>query len=438
MYWIKIVLITIGCFLASITLHGQELLSLREAQALALEEHLGILIAQDRLDIAALNNSRGEAGMLPWVSWQGNANTAVNNSRQQFFTGEERAEPSAANLGIQTSIDAGWTIFDGKAMFYRKDRLNLLEQMSKLEFQNRSFEVLTDVTLDYFEIVQQEKAIAVLENTINLTREFFDLATARMEIGTGTELDVLQFRNEIKADSVRLNIEQNRLRQLKIQLNRSMQQPPGMDYMVDTGMTVNPGLVYTELLESAKTNNFSMLFAQQELLITEVDKQLANSGRYPTLDLNGGFAYNYSTSQVGVFQSNRSFGPFLGVTARMNLFDGNRVNRQIERVEIQSNIAQKQFSDVQFQIETAVYSAYEQYRTYLNQIRLEAESREIAQQNLDLAQQMFRLGRISNIEVREARRSLLGAESRYLNAQLLAKEAEMRLLYLSGLIQPEE
>ncbi len=438
MYWTNILFLFLGWQFVGLQLQAQELLTLGEAQRIALDQHLGILIARDQLNIAALNNAPGEAGMLPRVAWLGSGNSSMNNTRQQFFTGEERAENNALTLGLQTSVEAGWTVFDGKAMFYRKDRLGLLEHMNRLELQNRSYEVLSEVTLSYFEVVQQYKAIAVLENAITLTREFYDLAQMRLQIGTGTELEVLQLRNEIKADSVRLNLEYNRLQQFKIHLNRSMQLSPDTDFTIDTGMAVNDGLMYAELLDRATHANFELLLARQDLLITEKDMAIARADRYPTLDVNGGYAFTYSTSQVGIFQSNRSYGPFLGVTARMNLFDGNRVQRNISRAQIHNEMAQRRLDDIRLNIETAIYSNYEHYRAYLQQIKLEGESREVARQNLDLAEQMFRLGRVSNIEVREARRALLNAESRILTAELLAKEAELRLLFLSGMLSPEE
>jgi outer membrane protein TolC len=65
-------------------------------------------------------------------------------------------------------------------------------------------------------------------------------------------------------------------------------------------------------------------------------------------------------------------------------------------------------------------------------INLEEENLTYAQKSLDIALERFELGTINFIELREAQRTFISAQSRLITARYQAKSAEVELLRLSG------
>ncbi|HEX8376766.1 MAG TPA: TolC family protein, partial [Pedobacter sp.] len=77
-------------------------------------------------------------------------------------------------------------------------------------------------------------------------------------------------------------------------------------------------------------------------------------------------------------------------------------------------------------------SAYQAYRTNLSLVSLEENNQRIAAQNLDITLTRYRLGTITQIEIRDAQLNYLNATVRLNNARYQAKLAEVSLREISG------
>ena len=79
-------------------------------------------------------------------------------------------------------------------------------------------------------------------------------------------------------------------------------------------------------------------------------------------------------------------------------------------------------------------TAYENYNTYLDLIKLEQRNVDIAKENLDITLAKYRLGSIAPLELREAQRNAIDAQNRFIEMQYQAKIAETTLKTISGSI----
>ena len=79
-----------------------------------------------------------------------------------------------------------------------------------------------------------------------------------------------------------------------------------------------------------------------------------------------------------------------------------------------------------------IYSAYENYRTNLSLIKLEAENVKIAAQNIDITLAKFTIGTITNLEFRTAQQHYVETQLRYSQAQFQTKIYEIKLKELAG------
>jgi outer membrane protein TolC len=65
-------------------------------------------------------------------------------------------------------------------------------------------------------------------------------------------------------------------------------------------------------------------------------------------------------------------------------------------------------------------------------VKLERKNVELAKQNLSITLDKYRLGSIAPLELREAQRNAIDANSRYVEMQYQAKLAEIALKEISG------
>ena len=105
---------------------AQQPLSMERAVARALENNLGIQIARQQVEMAAVVNSWGAAGALPQIGLSATGSNAISDQSQNptsFI--QERLQSESINISGQLN----WMLFDGLGMFANKRALErLVEQ----------------------------------------------------------------------------------------------------------------------------------------------------------------------------------------------------------------------------------------------------------------------------------------------------------------------
>ncbi|RZL39682.1 MAG: TolC family protein, partial [Pedobacter sp.] len=166
--------------------------------------------------------------------------------------------------------------------------------------------------------------------------------------------------------------------------------------------------------------------------IAELNLKQIKGNRYPRVSVNGGYDFNRNANPTGFSTQSRSNGYTYGLTASVPIFNG-FLQRQNERnAKIEINSAALTIEKTKQDIIAQLTSAYQNYATYLELVKLERGNVDIAKQNLDITLEKYRLGSIAPLELREAQRNALDANIRFLEIQYQAKLAEITLKELSG------
>ncbi|HLP92424.1 MAG TPA: TolC family protein, partial [Saprospiraceae bacterium] len=215
------------------------LLSPEEAVRLALEAGYDIRISQADADIARLNNTKGNAGMLPTINLVANETFTLSTFQQKLANGSEFNEAGApfnnANAGVQLS----WTLFDGRRMHIAKKRLGELEALGQINLQNTVQQTAAAVLTAYYEVVRgrmQERAIA---EVITLNEERLRIAEARLAAGFAAQTDALQARIDLNQRRADLILQQASTANAKRALNRLLVRAPETAFRVDETLSSN-------------------------------------------------------------------------------------------------------------------------------------------------------------------------------------------------------
>lgn len=413
---------------------ARDTLALEDAVSKGLEQNFGIQISRNDVEIAENNNSLGNAGFLPEVSASGTYSKRIENTNIVFRDTERvsRKTSGAESTTKDAGVDLSWTIFDGMKMFASRDRLGQLQERSRGQLQATIEMTMANIIRSYTLIIQLQKTVSVLRNTLDVSAKRIEIAETKLDLGSGSEYELLQAKTAYNADQAALLQGERDLQNAKVELNRLISRDVKMAFAVSESIEVDEKLQFSSLLDNALISNTDLNIARINERVSQLEIKEIQAERLPELDLNAGYGYTRNESGSGIFEFNESDGFNFGLTARVNLFDGMNVHRRIQNAQIEANTEQLRQEQLRDQIESDLLTAYNSYQQGLRLIELEEENLSIAERSLSIALERFELGTIDFLELREAQRTYIAAQSRLITAQYQAKSSETELLRLSG------
>jgi len=413
-----------------------ELLTLEEAIRIGLENNFSIRIARNQADISGNNRSLGNAGFLPELSATASRSKRIENSLTEF-TGDaipDRDVKGAESTSTNATATLSWTIFDGLGMFTTYEKLSELEELGEIEARLTIENSLAQIIVAYFNIIRQDNIADVLRSTVELSEQRIQIAETMKDLGSGSEYDLLQARADLNADRAAVIRQEVLLNNARVLLNELIGRDIDTRFTVRDEIPVNEGLDYDEIVSNALSNNLELAIARASRRVTELEIREIDAERYPEIALNLGYGYTLNESGSGFLELSRSDGFNYGVTARITLFDGFDVNLRKQNAKIRLKNQQLNFEQQRQQVRADLQSEFTRYLKSLQLVELEQENLTYARQSVEIALERFKLGTINSIELREAQRTLIDAESRLIQAQFEAKTAETELLRLTGIL----
>ncbi|AZI24355.1 TolC family protein [Pedobacter sp. G11] len=424
----------IAIFLFSLSISGfaQEKLSLREAISIALQNNYDIKISKNEIDIAKNNANIGNAGMLPTIDGTYTNGGSIQNTRQTPVTGEDRVIRGARSTNNSYGADLNWTIFDGFTMFANYDRLKELQKQGEVNARLTILTTVSDVIAAYYDVVRQQQLLIAADSAIDVSVWRTNIAKTKLELGRGSKLDVLTAQVDYNTDTSNFIQVKNFLQIAKVRLNQLMVRDIGTGFTVADSIDVDRGILFSKQAEIAEQQNPNVQNAFINQKIAALNLKSIKGARYPVIILNSGYSRAKSTSPTGFNQRFAANGFTYGVTASLNLFNGFLQRQQERNAKIDIENSTLNLSKTKLDVNSQLLTAYQNYATYLDLIKLEQRNVDIAKENLDITMAKYRLGSIAPLELREAQRNAIDAQNRFIEMQFQAKIAETTLKEISG------
>lgn len=413
-------------------MQAQELLPLEDAVKIALENNYDIKLAKNELKIDELNNSIGNAGMLPTINALVTDNNSITNTKQTQADGSERTLDGARNMNLTYGVGLDWTVFDGLRMFARKEQLNILQKQGEAELKLAILTKISEVYLNYFDLVQQQQQLAAIDTAIVISQERVTTAQNRFSIGKASKLEVLNAQVDLNTDKSSQLKQLETLKNAKIRLNEILARDVQTEFVVANEISVDEQLKYDELKSAAENQNPQL--QAQMLTKNSAEQQLkqVKAGRYPTIRITSGYNFTRSEASLGFITQSSNRGFAYGFNASMPIFNGNLQNRNERIAKVQLENANVTLEQQKRSLESQLNAAFASYTTNLELTKVEAQNLKIAAQNLDITLAKFKIGTITPIEFRTAQQNFLEAKVRYSNALYLTKIHEITLKELAG------
>ncbi|MGL2985954.1 TolC family protein [Flavobacterium sp. RSSA_27] len=418
--------------LGSVLGNAQEVLTIKDAVAIALENNFEIKIASNNLNIDKVNMSEGNAGMLPTITGSVVDNNRIQNSSQTLQNGQVNSLKDAKNNSLNYGVSLDWTIFDGLRMFARYDQLKELQKLGETRLKQTILLKIAEVNATYFDLVQQQQQLIAIDSTLLISSQRLQLAENRFKIGKASKLEVLNAQVDLNTDKVTLLRQKELYANTKIKLNQILARDVKKEFTVLNEIKVDNSLVLPQLIELAKQQNPQLQTQIIAKNVSELQLKQVKAARYPIVSLNTGYNFQNTESSLGFTREFAARGFNYGFSATLNIFDGFAQNRneKIAKFELENTkLAIEQQSQV---LESQLSTFYQTYLTNLELINLEQNNEAIAKQNLAITIDKLKIGTITTIEFRAAQLNYVNARVRNSNAQYQAKLSEIALKELAG------
>ncbi len=398
-----------------------QLLSLDDCIRLALKNNFDIQIAENNREIAENNATLANAALLPSVD----LSAGYRGSYNDYFKTNENTFANPFDAGVQV----GYDIFDGFGNRNTYRKLKMQREMADLRLRMEVENLIAELSAEYFALLQERRKLSNYHFGVQLSQERLRIVEERFNIGSASRLDTEQARVDLNADHSKLVQQYEVIVRAQTNINRLVSPDNWFDDLetAETEIPINAALEKDSLLDRMLEWNTALLLAKRDIHISDFDRKIIDSRRYPYLRLNTDVLYGGEFGKT----DKQNIGVNYGLTLGMNLFGKNN-RRNSRNAEIARRNAQLQANNVEQLLRSEFEVIFIAYENKLKLLQMERDNLDSAQLNYDIAFERYKLGELSGIVLREAQKSLLDATERMLNIEYEAKVAEISLVQISG------
>lgn len=417
--------------LSPINIFSQEVLTIEQAIELTLKNNYDIQIAKNRVEIASLNNTVGNAGMLPKANVTVTDNASFNHLDQKLSNGIETQKDNVVGNNINPSLNITWTLFDGLKMFATKSKLKRLEQIGELNYRDTLQTIVAQTITAYYDVVSANQQMKAIDEAIKISEERVKVAQKQFDVGVSSKVDLLQAKVDLNEQKSALMNQKKIIEQKKADFNRILARNAETDFTTLDSIPFDyePKLITANELD---TKNFQLLAAVKNVEVARFAKKEVFSQFFPSLLAIGGYGFNRLQSTAGFTLYNQTYGLNGGFALTIPLFNGLITINQNKIAGIQILNSQFALEKVRIQTKINFYKALRDFETAKQVLKLEEDNILLADENVKIALERFRLAQSTTIELRNAEQSFEDAQTRLVTARFNAKSAETELMRLQG------
>jgi outer membrane protein len=341
-----------------------------------------------------------------------------------------------------------------------------------------AFTLENGVTAQYLTALRARDEVEVADRQLRRAQENYELASARVEVGAALPTDGKQAEVERGRAEVALLEAESLLRVEKLRLLEQIgvgadgefilvsefdvfRPPWSRDELVSRAMERHPQIRAFRAQESARNASARQAWSRylpnlyisgtwsgrtrqvgdDQYVLSKAEGSLASSQASCELwnqiangigqELENGYPrdcndprYILDEGERQAIIDNNNVFPFdftrepwsLFVQVSFPVFSGFNRQRQVAQAKADAEDARLNRVAEELRLQTAVTQAYDELTTASQVVTIEGRNREVAEEQLELAQERYRLGAANFLELLEAQSSLATAERDYLNA----------------------
>ncbi len=383
------------------------------------------------------------------VSWQGAGQQRFGSITldELGFSGQPSYYFASYNLGLSYRFDGATLFAPSKARAQRA--------ATEAQIRTSENDLISQVTTAYIDVLRQRESVRVAQQQLVNLR----LAQGRLEVGSATPIDVGQAEVQVGRNEVALLQAQNALETARMRLLQAMGVSVDRHVTLTTSFELEePRWDIDQLFALALEHNPALEARRRSEDAAKIDVRTARSSYYPTISLStnlSGFTREASStdflvaqaeariaSQVAqcaslnelysrladplppsdcnrfaftdaqrraIIDQNDQFPfnferspPSASLTISLPIFQGFSRQRQLEAAKLQRDDLRQQVREQELALRADLAVGLANVRTAYRSAQLEARNLALAEEQLRLARERYRLGAITFVDLADA------------------------------------
>ncbi len=381
---------------------------------------VGMSFSQTHYRNPTFTNPDGSVSTYPitfeenYVQWDsaGLPHLATRTVTQEVPEGDSRS--SSMYLSIDESL------FEGGRRYFLYRVARAQEEINNLSVVDGQKSLTRRIAQQVMVVLTQEQLLVLNQRLLDQRKDALALAKARFDVGAVTELDVLQAEIKVgSAENAVTSVEQAVQGQQEV-LNELL----GIDIKSRFPMPAAEAITPLEfnidsLVTSAYTNRTDLAIADLTVKRATHTINIGKADYLPSVSLG----MQISRSEQSGKRENWTVTPrnentSYALSLRWNLFNGFTREYNIATQRVARDRAMENLRQLRLSVDRAVRDAYYNLNNVFNQLQITTRNRELAERQLNLERERYRLGATSALALRDAQVVYARAETDHLQKML--------------------
>ena len=424
-------------------------LTLEECVATALRDNSTLRNAERRAQIAGTNVMTARAGVLPTLSTSLSSGKFEQGDRTLLgdvlvgldpVTGQAQYErrtitqPGYSTNSNSARLDASVLLFDFGASWNRIRQVNATEEASTKTFHSTKQNTILLVHQRYFGHLKELQLLAVDEEAAKSSEEQLKRTETMYEIGSVAQGDVFRARTQHGLDRISLITQKNLVNNSRNLLNVAMGKPAGAELNVVDIEDEPQFRDYNveEVIRVAVEKNPELQSVQFEMKRAQLGKRVARSAFLPSFAISGSYSRSHNEFNRVYSDFGKNWSGSVGLSMRVNLFNGFADQANVEREVLNYNIAQEDYQNRLRNLRLEAEQALLSLQAWKEITAINKDNLVSAQEDLRLAQERYRVGAGTLLDIINAQVNVTRSKSTLVRAKYDSKIAYAQLQATMG------
>ncbi|MEA3286580.1 MAG: TolC family protein [Candidatus Marinimicrobia bacterium] len=397
---------------------GQKTLNLDECIELGLKQNQSLQINRFETD-RSVSQAKSNIGMiLPSVNYSlSGSSTDIGGL--------------GWNERYSTSLSISQNIWDGGRWWNTLKSAEVAQDLADIQLTSYELSTVYQVKVAFYNYLSTLKLLDVYRENRATSEYQHQLTLERFKLGAASQNDTLK---------TRVNIEQSRLQIINGEADlqakaRDMNIILGREW--DTELTLlEPAWVAVKvpelqnILEDVLAANPQLKLLDRNKEVSGYNVKIARAGYIPSLGMNA--SYTNGGSEFGDVFGDNTASLSTGLNLTWNLFNGTRTRRSVEQSKISAKIAVENYDLAERNLRKNLAQTLESMETLGTSVEISQLILNASEQDLLLAQEQYKIGSLSILDVLRITASYEDARLSLIRAQYNLKIAEAGLHQLMG------
>jgi outer membrane protein len=328
--------------------------------------------------------------------------------------------PEGDNRSSNWSVSLSESIFEGGRRVALYQLAKTQERIYNLSVVDGKKSLAAAIAQQVMVVLTQEKLVDLDKKLRDQRKDAYDLAKARYDVGSVTELDVLQAQIELGTAENTVKSAERDLQGQRDALNQMLGISLDSHFPLEAMSEASPyEFEIAQLIGEAYANRTDLNIAELSVKRAKQNLTVSYAEYLPTASLS----YSYSRSQQSGKNESWTINPqnensSVGLNLHWNLFDGFSREYNLASEKITRDKAIESERQLRLQLEKDVRDAFNNVETVYDQLQITARNRELAERTLNLERERYRLGATSSLGLRDAQVTYAQAETEHLQKTL--------------------